>query len=289
MQEPSVRTSRLVIAGGVAAALAVGAVGFVVGRMTVPPPPSVKSAPAQPVPLPIPQPDTTRVLSRADITAAAGHAADALASGTAPPEALDDLPGRRFSVSLPFGCAGPAGADSPAPLRWSYDETAQALRVHVALISWQPDEWGTKSDNSNGPQGFWVTRPWSSGETCPPAANDNVSMATQPVTLPGQTVALASFGSGIAKNNGGYEATVRIPRDKLDMSQGLRARISGRIDHVAGGGAVRCIQPAGIEQQPICAVAAIFDEMVIDNPATGETIATWNLGSIGEGTARTSR
>ena len=283
MQEPSVRTSRLAIAGGLAAALGVAAVGFLVGRATVPPPPPAAPAPVQPVVTPQPAPDTARLLNRGDIIAAAAAAADALASGKTAPQALNDLPARRFSLSLPFGCAGPAGSDSPAPLRWSYDDAAQALRVHVALIRWQPDEWGLKADGLGVPQGFWVTRPWSSAETCPAAGASKQAIDTQPVILPGQTLALVSFGSDAATNQGGYDAVARISRDKLDMSQGLRARISGRIGHVPGNGAVHCVQPAGIEQQPICAVAVIFDEMTIDNPATGETIATWSLGKAGEG------
>lgn len=289
MQEPSVRTSRLVIAGGAAAVIAVGAAGFLVGRATVPPPLPVPPPIVQRAAAPEPLPDAKGLLGRADITAAAAHAADALASGKAPPQALGDLAGRRFSLALPFGCSGPAGADSPAPLRWSYDDATQALHVHVALMMWQPDEWGMKPDSVGVPQGFWVTRPWSSAEICPSAVNDSVAMATQPMTLPGQTVALIGFGSAITGDNKGYEATVRIPRDKLNLAQGLRARITGRIDHIPGNGVVRCVQPAGIEQQPICAVAAVFDEMVIDNPATGETIGTWSLGKIRESAPGASR
>jgi len=289
MQEPSVRTSRLAIAGGLAAAIGVATVGFLVGRATVPPPPPVAPARVQPVAAQEPAPDTTRLLARGDLIAAATQAADALASGKPVPQTVNDLPARRFSLSLPFGCAGPAGADSPAPLRWSYDDAAQALRVHVALIRWQPDEWGLKPEDAGVPQGFWVTRPWSSAESCPAASANKQAIDTQPVILPGQTLAVVNFGSDAAGNQGGYDAVVRIARDKLDMAQGLRARISGRIGHVPGDGAVRCVQPAGIEQQPICAVAAIFDEMTIDNPATGETIATWSLGKAGESANSASR
>lgn len=283
MQEPSVRTSRLAIAGGLAAAIAIGGIGFLVGRATMPAPLPPKAAIVVP---PVPaEPAGSKVqpLSRGDIVTAAAQAADAVASGSAPPGSLADLPGRRFSLSLPFGCAGPAGADSPAPLRWRYDDATQTLRIHVALIVWQPDEWAAAPDATAVPQGFWVTRPWSSAETCPATSREPVATGIEPVLLPGQTLAIVNFTADAPPSNNGYEAVVRIPREKLDMVLGLRARITGRIDHVPGtSGAIRCIQPGGSDQQPICAVAAIFDELAVDNPATGQTVATWTLGKAGE-------
>ncbi|WP_420137330.1 hypothetical protein [Sphingomonas sp.] len=280
MQEPSVRTSRLAIAGGLSAALIVGGVGFLIGRATVKPaaPPAPPVVAVQP-PAP-PAPDSGRVLNRGDLAGLARQAADALSSGVAAPPAVRDLPGRRFAVSIPFGCAGPAGPDSATPMRWRYDEQSQTLRIHIALIAWQADQWGLKPDTRTTPQGFWVTRPWSSAETCPRQADEAMAVGTDPVTLPGQTLALVGFEPGAPKPESGYDAVVRIAPDRLDMSQGLRARITGRIDRAPGDGAVQCVQPAGIEQQPICAVAAIFDELVVDNPATGETLASWTIGQV---------
>ena len=285
MREPSVRTSRLAIAGGFSAALAVAAAGFLIGRATIPSQPQAAPAPLPAAAPAEPASDDRRLLSRGDIASAAREAADALASGTQSPTTLRDLSGRRFLLSLPFGCVGPAGPDSPAQLRWRYDDAAEALRVHVALVAWQPDEWGMPSDAATAPQGFWIRRPWSSAETCPTAATDDSALGTAPITLPGQTLAIVGFTAEPLKPGSAYEAVIRIPRDKLNMAQGLRARISGRIDRFPGDGAIRCVQPAGIEQQPVCAVAAVFDELVVDNPATGETVATWTIGKIG-GTAK---
>ncbi|WP_442680328.1 hypothetical protein ACSBM8_03780 [Sphingomonas sp. ASY06-1R] len=285
MQEPSVRTSRLAIAGGLSAALLVGAAGFLIGRATVAPAPvPVVVQPARPAAPSVAEPDGGRLLDRGDLAAFARQAADALASGGAAPADVRDLPGRRFSLSLPFGCGGPADSDSPAPLRWRYDEASQTLRVHVALIAWQPDEWGMKAQAM--PQGFWVTRPWSSAETCPAHSREAEAIGTDPVTLPGQTLAMVGFDAA-PRGDGGYEAVLRVPRDQLDVTQGLRARVTGRIGRIPGDGAVRCVQPAGIEQQPICAIAAIFDELVVDNPATNETLARWTIGKVGEQGANT--
>lgn len=285
MDEPSVRTSRLAIAGGIAAVLVVGGGGFLLGRATVPTPPSVKPAAIAEVAAPPPVADHPRTIERSDIIAAAAEAADSLASNSAPPADLAKLPGLRFSLSLPFGCEGAAGADSPAPLRWRYDDATQTLRVHIALVVWQPDEWGLQRDAAAVPQGFWIMRPWSSAATCPMTANGAGATGTEPVTLPGQTLALVNFGGAVSNGGSAYEAVVRVPRDKLDVTQGLRARLTGRIDHIPGeAAAIRCVQPAGIEQQPICAVAATFDELLVENPATGETLATWTLGKAGDAT-----
>jgi hypothetical protein len=283
MEEPSVRTSRLAIAGGIAAVLLIGGGGFLLGRATVPPAPAAKPVPVIRVaPIP-PATGQTQILDRGKIITAAAKVADSLSSGSPMPADLETLPGHRFALSLPFGCGGPASPDSPAPLRWHYDDATQTLRIHIALIVWQPDEWGLQSDAAAIPRGFWIMRPWSSAETCPAAASEAVASGTEPVTLPGQTLAVVSFGATAPKGAGAYEAVVRVPREKLDMAEGLRARLTGRIDRVPGGaGAIKCIQPAGIEQQPICAIAAVFDELVVDNPATGETIATWTLGKAGD-------
>ena len=95
MQEPSVRTSRLAIAGGLAAILVVGGGGFFLGRTTAPAPP----APAPmvvPAPTPAPVPETPKDLGRGELIALAQRAADAFASGEAMPKAVADAAGRRF-------------------------------------------------------------------------------------------------------------------------------------------------------------------------------------------------
>ena len=66
----------------------------------------------------------------------AAQMADAVASGQAMPSAVADAAGQRFELRLPFGCRGPAEAESDAAMRWRYDETDKALRVHVAPVVW---------------------------------------------------------------------------------------------------------------------------------------------------------
>lgn len=287
MQEPSVRTSRLAIASGLAAAIVVGAAGYVIGRASVAPPPAPVTPAPPPVVTPPPAPvaPTPPVLARADLLELANAAADATASGAPLPAALGEAVGRRFALYLPFGCTGPAGADSPALYRWRYDAAAATLRLRVSSANWRGTDWwptGT-SPELEAIEGFWVGHPWASGETCPAVDPAAVPAGADPVTLPGQTLALAQFfpkGTSRQALRGGapYETVLRIAPKELRVDRGFRLRLTGKIERVPGDGPVRCIQPAGIEQRPLCVVAVSFDELAIENPATTKTLATWTFG-----------
>ncbi len=287
MREPSLRTSRLAIAGGLIAAIVIGGAGFVLGRSTAssePPPPAVIRAPMPtptptPVSLPVPQP-----MDRAGIIALADAAADALAAGKPLPDSVSEAAGRRFTLRFPFGCDGPAPEKSRAPLRWRYDAEKGALRLHVAPVSWQAGEWWR---HGNAPdleaiEGFWITHPWTSSEACP--AGGGAAPGFEAVTLPGQTLAIAQFFTAgtsrqALRDGDPFETVLSVRPQELRAGKGFRVRLTGKIDRVPGNGPVRCIQPAGIEQRPICVVAASLDNVAIENAATGDTLATWTIGS----------
>ena len=288
MREPSLRTSRLAIAGGLIAAIVVGGAGFVLGRSTVSPEPPPPAATPMPVPSPMPTPialPAPQPMSRAEIIALADTAADATAAGRKLPDSVNDAVGRRFTLNLPFGCDGPASENGGASLRWRYDATEGALRLHVAPASWQAGDWWRQG---RGPdleaiEGFWITHPWTSSETCP-AGGRAAASGFEPVTLPGQTLAIAQFfaaGSSrqALRKGDPFETVLSVHPEEIKAGQGFRVRLTGKIDRVPGNGPVRCIQPAGIEQRPICVVAVSLDEVAIDNPVTGDTLATWTIGS----------
>jgi hypothetical protein len=295
MDEPTLRKSRLALAGGIAAALAVGGTGFLIGRGTSPrsgEPVAAKPVAAAPVvsrePAAPPTPGNP-VLGRADIMGLAALGADAVASGQAMPKAIADTAGQRFELRLPFGCRGPADAGSDTAMRWHYDETAKALRVHVAPVVW------TRADILDAPgqttaqgavEGFWIPRPWTGNEACPTLQDNPAPVGTDAVTLPGQTLAIAQFfdGNGARqgqRNGKPYETVVRMQPDELQADQGFQIRIAGRIANIPGQGPVSCRQPAGAEQRPICVVGVTMDEVAIDNPRTGKTLATWNVTTAG--------
>jgi len=303
MREPNLRTSRLAIAGGLVAALALAGGGFLLGRGTSPrpdsaPPPAIQSTP----PSPAAQPETPHILGRADLLALAAKAADAAASGQALPTGLQ---GKRFELVLPFGCAGPAAADSAAPLRWRYDTAQQTLRVHVAPARWSLADWGlapdkggdgTSGEGDTGVdarageaagharlEGFWIERPWSSADTCPPvppgpAASEG---ASAPLFPPEQTLALAQWRSeagwtDIARAGRAYDLVKRLAPDAAPGPKGLRIRLIGRLARLPDGGSLRCTQAAGPDQRPVCLLAIALDEVRIENPADGAVLGTWS-------------
>lgn len=283
MNEPSPRTSRLAIAGALAALIVIGGTGFLLGRgtsSTPPAPPAPAATPALARTANAAQP--LRTLARSDLIALGAAAADATSSGSPLPESLKEAAGARFQLYLPFGCDGAAAPDSDAALRWTFDGAASTLRVHVAPTRWPVDDWWqTPPAGLEAIEGFWIARPWSSRETCGGGGAVETPAGTEPITLPGQTLGIVQLVSKdtprqVTRGGKPYESTVRIAPDALRIDQGLRVRLTGRIARFPEGDALRCAQPGGREQRPVCLIAATFEEVAIENPANGETIATWS-------------
>lgn len=297
MHEPSPRTSRLVVAASVTAVVLLGGGGFLLGRSTVPSPPaSVATGLPAPALTPVPtETPSAHILSRADIIAIANAAADATSSGGTMPKNVGAALGSRFQVDLPFGCDGPASEDSRTPLQWRYDSKSSSLRISVAPAVFDPSQWlsdtlpdvappGARSENGEAIEGFWISRPWSSLAKCESDLTSETPLGIDAVTLPGQTLGLAQIftddDSKNARRNGKpYESVRPIAENDLKIDKGLRVRLRGRIARFPGGSTVRCRQPGGKDQRPVCLVAVTFDDVAIENPVTRETLATWASAS----------
>jgi hypothetical protein len=282
MNEPSPRTSRLAIASGLAALIAIGVSGFLLGRATAPlreaTSPTAEPTSARVVQKPL----TERVLTRADLMQLGNQAADATASGMAMPATLDTAAGQRFRVYLPFGCDGPSPEESEAALRWSYDAEASTLRIRVTPTSWAiSDWWQSPPAKLESLEGFWIARPWSSRETCNGGGATVAPPGIDAITLPGQTLGLAEpvtkdTPRQLRRNGKPYEIAVRVQPGALRFDAGFRLRLRGRITTFPEGHAVRCAQPGGREQRPICLLAVSIDEIAIENGATREVLAVWS-------------
>ncbi|MCC2980972.1 hypothetical protein [Sphingomonas sp. IC4-52] len=285
MVEPSLRSSRLAIAAGLAAAIAIGGGGFLLGRSTVPrPEPAATLPPPAPAPTaeaPVPADD---ILRRSDLIALGAAAADAATSARDLPAQAAAVAGKRFELDIPFGCDGPAPETSELPMRWRYDAAAGALRVHVAPVSWAPTEWWAAPPAAvEALEGFWIERPWSSSETCParaepPAAPAEADAPSPPVG--GETLGIAQLITPdtprqMQRSGKAYEAVVRMAGDAVAIDRGLRLRLSGRIGRFPDGQPVRCRDGGGPHQRPICLIAVSLDEVAFQNPADDALLATW--------------
>lgn len=284
MDEPSPRSSRLALAGVLAATIVLGGAGFLLGRATAEPERIAASPPAAaPAPTPTPTAEPVRgLLGRAELIALAAAAADAAAAGRGPGPELVEADGRRFELRLPFGCDGPAAEGSNAAMRWHYDAGEEALRLHVDPVVWTGKDWGrAEAAGAEALEGFWIARPWTASEACPVKGDQAAAAGAEPVTLPGQTLAVTQIFSGAARsgdrNIGPYQATIRMAEADLNAAEGFRLRISGRVAAARGAGPVQCLQPAGPEQRPICRINVVMDEVAIENPVSGTVLATWSL------------
>lgn len=273
------------LAGGALAALALAAGGFLLGRATLgdpPPAPAPSGPPLAKVEAP-PPPVVEPVLGRADLIRAAAAAADSFTAGR--PAGAGNLVGRRFELRLPFGCAGPQPDD--APLRWRYDDDAEVLRLHAEPAQFSVEEWlGPEArEGIEAVEGFWIERPWTSSEDCPApvaaASPETESEATE--AAPAPTLGIAQIftaqGSRQGRRNGqAYEAVVRKSADAIDVTRGLRLRLSGRIAAAAAPRPILC-RAADPAHAPRCLILAELSEVAIENPANGETLAQWDVST----------
>lgn len=291
MEEPSPHSSRIALAGGLAAAIILGGAGFLLGRSTGEPETVVVTKTAPPTPVA----DTAlpAVLGRGDLLKIAADASDTLASGRGAESGPDQIDGKRFEVRMPFGCNGPAEESSGLAMRWRYDEASAVLRLHVAPVNWTAQDWAisgpvegmaTASPTIENIEGFWIDRPWTSSENCPAAATYPEPGNTEPVTSPDRSLAIGQVfapeeGTRADQRKGKpYTTVMRVPAETLNTSQGFRLRLTGRITRLPTGSVVHCQQAAGSGQRPACLVGAQFDEVAIENPATGTVVATWRAG-----------
>ena len=255
-------------------------------REAAPPVPAAEAPPpsAAPPAAPLPPP----ALDRAGLIAAARAAASAWAAGQPAPAAEAELIGRRFDLRIPFGCRGPAsGPDAPA-LRFEQKAPGRPVR-----ISARPQEWaGTPLAQALAPaggfeavEGFWIPRPWTDSEACPPpappapeagtAAGEAAAAPASPQTL-GLAVFLTPDSPRTARRGGRpYEQVVKADEAGAPpFPQGLRLALSGRIAGLDDRRAFVCASPSP-DRRPVCLAAVEFDRVAFEDPATGKTLAEW--------------
>lgn len=239
--------------------------------------------PTQPLPV-----ATVTLVGRADLLAAADAAADEVAGGNALPKANLELVDRTFELRLPFGCGGAIPAEWG---EWSIDPKTRVLRINVRPQVWGDDPTiktlaaGAAYDAA---EGFWVARPWTRSENCPaslssvatPAspAGDPVPTAV-PDAPPIKTFAIVQYFSPDAprtlrRGSRPYSYTGKVPETGTLGAKGFRLKLTGRIRGFGDGQPIHCIVITP-SRPPVCAAAVEFTQVVLEDAATGESLAEW--------------
>lgn len=264
---------RNIIAAAVVVTAVAGA-GFIAGRDSVRlPEPIVVTQPAAPVSVAVPEPTVAEVtLGRADILRMASLAADA-ASGGAP--VADTMDGRRFVIRIPFGCGlkfKDNGSRSAA-----YTVADETLRVRIQPQDWTDLPWVANEvlrREAVGAEGFWVPRPWTAAETCPPDAVEPTDLSSNL----GIAQLFDADSSRVGQRRGrALEATVQVDPDEADFSKGFRLVVEGRVVQWPGGRETVLCRAASAYQRPVCLVGAKLDGISIENAANAERLADWRL------------
>jgi len=275
--EPDRARIRQVIAAAVVVLfLVVGALALKDSWAPAPAPPAKAPAGARgpaiaaPQPLAVPSP----YLGRAELLAAAAAASAAYAGGEAP-NGPSGLVGRTFRLRIPFGCSGPGQDGDDA--YWQYDEKTRTLRIRAAPTDWSDTAWVAQvaGDTAfDAVEGFWIPRPWSNADECPPP----VAAGEAPAAPSPQTFGVAEFfepgGSRLQRRGArAYEHVLKIDEPPAGRPV-LSLVLGGRITGFADGQAVRCHGDTP-DHRPVCLAAVDLDYVAFEDQGSGAILAEW--------------
>lgn len=287
MQEPTPHSSRLAIAGGLAAVLLVGGGGFLIGRATAPEPAPLVAAAltpqgeAPPAPTAIAPPPT---LERAGLLDLVADAIDAASASRPLPEAVQAAAGRRFDLMLPFGCEGPVEGERTAPFGWRYDEAKSTLRVWINPMRWERALWGITEtgEGKTAFEGFWIARPWSTAPECPATPLSGAINTDPSGQAQGELAIARLIGDDAGKSARRLDIVKRMAPDDFDAVRGFALRITGRLQSAEAGGPVRCFQRAGLHERPQCMIIGDFAELRVENSKTGDLLGVWPVSETNQ-------
>jgi len=266
------------IMGAVVAVIVLAAILIQFARRPPPAPPPLPPA-AIPAAADLAAP-TPPPLDRGELIEAANAAAAAYAAGLAAPEGRSPLIGRRFSLNVPFGCEGPRGDPAPAQAHVEMDAAGKTLKLIARPILWTPLPLVQALPDAKAieaVEGFWIPRPWTASDACPPV-RDKVTPATQtPPTQ--QTLGLARYfkageSRAIQRGERPYQFTRKIDGDTSLLDHSYRLRLEGRLVGYADGSAVRCWSETA-DHRPICLYAVEYDRVAFEDAVSGKTLAEW--------------
>lgn len=240
-----------------------------------PPPPAVTPKPAPPIPPITPTPP----LGRSELIAAVQAATSAHAAGRPYPQDGADLVGRQFELKLPFGCRGPEPQGRPAT--YTINPRQDTIRLSARPEVWTDAAWVRDlvgAEEAEAIEGFWIPRPWTDAEVCPPERTSTASGLPAPASP--ETLGLARvFGAGESRvpQRGGrpYEVTQKLPPEAAAGPRDFRLVLSGRVVGFDDGQAIHC-RSEDPDRRPVCLVGVEFDRVAFEDASSGEVLAEWN-------------
>ncbi len=128
-------------------------------------------------------------------------------------------------------------------------------------------------------EGFWLPRPWTASDICPPANNAPAPAISTPPSA--QTVGLAQiFGPGSSRTQRHaehpYSVTRKLgPADTNMLNHSYYLILEGAITGYPDGQSLHCWSESP-DHHPICIFAVTLDRVAFSDAMTGEILGTWS-------------
>lgn len=274
------------------APLVIGAVviAFLLGTMLRDPvalQPTLPDATKVPTPIPAPAPappvaKTPSPLNRSELILDARQAADDFAASGRMPSGIDPLVGRRFSIKIPFGCGGLQTYYGPSQMLVTYSADNQSVTLAATPGVWTAMPLVQELSNASeldSVEGFWIPRPWTTSQSCPPKIDYPLPATPTPPASP--TLGLAQFfekgQSRIPQHaDHPYAYTRKVSSDDASLlGHSYRLVLEGTITKYMDGRALRCWMEAP-DHQPLCVFAVRLDHVAFEDADTNDVLANWN-------------
>jgi len=262
----------------VAIVIVLAVVGYLMSRSR-PAPAGTPRAAAPPTVAALPRPEPP--LNRAELVTAANTAAADYASGGAPPPASAAMVGRRFSIRIPFGCEGPRVVASSAQASVEYDAARKTvtLAAQPAILTTLPLIQQLKDASKvEDAEGFWIPRPWSLSEACPPRRDIPAPATPTPPAAPtlGLVQLFEAGGSRVLRRDGRpYQHVRKVDQQEPTLlSHTYSLLLEGRIVGYGDGQAIHCWAESP-DHRPLCLYAVAFDHVAFEDAESGKVLAEW--------------
>lgn len=261
-----------------------------------PPPADVVSPPPTPV---IAPPALPPPLTRLEVLTRVAAAASTAAGGTDEPAGREPIINRPFRLRIPFGCDGPAASPAGQQAWVEFDAARRTLKLVARPAIWTDLPMIRQlpvAAEVEAVEGFWLPRPWTDSEACPPRPEPVKAAPVAPAGAapappltpagdvaappPPETVGLARLfakgGSRVFRRDGRpYSFVRKVPEgEATPPPRGYRLVLEGRVTGYPDGRAVRC-RGESPNRRPVCLVAVEFDRVAFEDGETGAVLAEW--------------